>query len=55
MALDRLAPFFALFLAALLAPPLAAAPPHAGRGADGHITGFVERRETWDIAWKRLP
>ena len=25
------------------------------RGSDGHITGFVERRETWDVAWKRLP
>lgn len=25
------------------------------RGPDGRITGFVERRETWDIAWKRLP
>jgi uncharacterized protein DUF4440/uncharacterized protein DUF3471 len=23
------------------------------RGADGKITGFVERREAWDIAWKR--
>ena len=23
------------------------------RGADGRITGFVERREAWDIAWKR--
>ena len=25
------------------------------RGPDGHITGFVERRETWDILWKRAP
>lgn len=25
------------------------------RGPDGHITGFVERRETWDIVWKRSP
>jgi hypothetical protein len=25
------------------------------RGADGRVTGFVERRETWDVAWKRLP
>jgi len=25
------------------------------RGADGHITGFNERREAWDLAWKRLP
>jgi hypothetical protein len=24
------------------------------RGPDGHITGFVERRETWDVAWKRM-
>ena len=23
------------------------------RGADGRITGFVERRESWDILWKR--
>ena len=23
------------------------------RGPDGRITGFVERRESWDIAWKR--
>lgn len=25
------------------------------RDADGRITGFVERRETWDIAWRRRP
>jgi hypothetical protein len=25
------------------------------RGADGKITGFVERRETWDIRWIRQP
>lgn len=25
------------------------------RGPDGRITGFVERRETWDVAWKRMP
>lgn len=25
------------------------------RGADGRITGFVERRETWDIRWTREP
>lgn len=24
------------------------------RGADGRITGFVERRESWDIAWKKV-
>ena len=24
------------------------------RGGDGRVTGFVERRETWDVAWKRL-
>ncbi len=24
------------------------------RGADGRITGFVERRLTWDILWKRF-
>jgi hypothetical protein len=24
------------------------------RGADGRVTGFVERRETWDIAWRRI-
>jgi ketosteroid isomerase-like protein len=23
------------------------------RGADGRITGFVERRESWDVLWKR--
>jgi ketosteroid isomerase-like protein len=23
------------------------------RGADGGITGFVERRESWDVLWKR--
>jgi ketosteroid isomerase-like protein len=25
------------------------------RGPDGKITGFVERREAWDIFWKRAP
>ena len=25
------------------------------RGADGRITGFTERREAWDIDWKRRP
>jgi len=25
------------------------------RAPDGHITGFAERREAWDIDWKRLP
>ena len=25
------------------------------RGPDGHITGFAERREAWDLIWKRLP
>ena len=25
------------------------------RNADERITGFVERRETWDIAWRRRP
>ncbi len=25
------------------------------RNAEGRITGFVERRETWDIAWHRRP
>jgi len=25
------------------------------RGSDGRITGFAERREAWDIVWKRLP
>ena len=25
------------------------------RDAEGRITGFVERRESWDILWKRLP
>jgi uncharacterized protein DUF4440 len=25
------------------------------RGTDGALTGFVERRETWDIVWKRNP
>jgi Domain of unknown function (DUF4440) len=24
------------------------------RDSSGRITGFVERRETWDIAWKRM-
>jgi hypothetical protein len=25
------------------------------RGPDGGITGFAERREAWDLVWKRLP
>jgi len=25
------------------------------RGPDGRITGFAERREAWDLDWKRLP
>ncbi|HSS50368.1 MAG TPA: nuclear transport factor 2 family protein [Thermoanaerobaculia bacterium] len=25
------------------------------RGADGHITGFAERREAWDLVWARVP
>jgi hypothetical protein len=25
------------------------------RGADGRVTGFAERREAWDLDWKRLP
>jgi hypothetical protein len=25
------------------------------RAADGHITGFAERREAWDLVWKRQP
>jgi hypothetical protein len=25
------------------------------RGSDGRVTGFAERREAWDIVWKRLP
>jgi len=25
------------------------------RGPDGRITGFVERRETWDVRWTREP
>ena len=25
------------------------------RGPDGRITGFAERRESWDLVWKRLP
>jgi hypothetical protein len=25
------------------------------RDADGRITGFAERREAWDLVWKRLP
>src|SRR5262245_36633867 len=24
------------------------------RGADGRITGFAERREAWDLVWKRV-
>jgi hypothetical protein len=25
------------------------------RAPDGHVTGFAERREAWDLDWKRLP
>jgi Domain of unknown function (DUF4440)/Domain of unknown function (DUF3471) len=25
------------------------------RASDGHVTGFAERREAWDLDWKRLP
>jgi hypothetical protein len=25
------------------------------RGPDGHITGFAERREAWDLVWTRVP
>src|SRR5215203_3619457 len=25
------------------------------RGPNGRVTGFAERREAWDIVWKRLP
>ncbi len=25
------------------------------RGADGSITGLAQRREAWDIVWKRIP
>jgi hypothetical protein len=25
------------------------------RDADGRITGFAERREAWDLNWKRVP
>jgi len=25
------------------------------RAPDGHITGFAERREAWDLVWTRLP
>lgn len=25
------------------------------RGPDGRITGFADRREAWDLDWKRLP
>jgi hypothetical protein len=25
------------------------------RAPDGHVMGFAERREAWDIDWKRLP
>jgi len=25
------------------------------RGPDGHVKGFVERREAWDLEWTRLP
>ena len=25
------------------------------RGPEGRITGFAERREAWDLVWKRLP
>jgi hypothetical protein len=24
------------------------------RDANGRVTGFVERRESWDIAWRRV-
>jgi hypothetical protein len=24
------------------------------RDATGHVTGFVERRESWDIRWQRV-
>jgi hypothetical protein len=27
----------------------------AGTSPDGHVTGFAERREAWDLDWKRLP
>jgi len=25
------------------------------RSPDGHVTGFAERREAWDLDWKRVP
>ena len=25
------------------------------RAQDGHVTGFAERREAWDLDWKRMP
>jgi hypothetical protein len=25
------------------------------RGPGGHVTGFVERREAWDLEWTRVP
>jgi hypothetical protein len=25
------------------------------RNPDGHVTGFAERREAWDLDWKRMP
>lgn len=25
------------------------------RGPDGHITGFADRREAWDLIWTRVP
>jgi hypothetical protein len=25
------------------------------RASDGHVTGFAERREAWDLDWKRIP
>ena len=25
------------------------------RGPDGRVTGFAERREAWDLVWKRVP
>lgn len=25
------------------------------RGSDGRVTGFAERREAWDLEWKRVP
>jgi hypothetical protein len=25
------------------------------RDSNGHVSGFAERREAWDLIWKRLP